>query len=184
MTCPILLLVYGHHQAPLSMGFSRQEYWSGLPCPLPGDLSNPRIEPTSPESPAFGRQILYHWATGEPLGRSYIYPVSTSICIHIDWSMSISIHIYTHTYIYRLFYFKDWLMWAQMVMNLPAMPETQVQSLGQENPLEKAMTTHSCILAWRILWTEKPGGLQSMGSQRVIHDWVTKTFTFSLSCDF
>ena len=48
---------------------------------------------------------------------------------------------------------------TQMVKNLPVMPETQVQSLGQENPLEKAMTTHSCILAWRILWTEKPGGL-------------------------
>ena len=52
-----------------------------------------------------------------------------------------------------------------MVKNLPAVQETQVQSLGQEDPLEKRMATHSCILAWRILWTEEPGRLQSMRSQ-------------------
>ena len=55
---------------------------------------------------------------------------------------------------------------AQMVKNLPAMQETWVQSLGQENPLEEEMATHFSILAWRIPWTEKPGGLQSMGSQK------------------
>jgi len=54
-----------------------------------------------------------------------------------------------------------------MVKNLPAMQETQVQSLGQKCPLEKRMATHSSILAWRIPWTEEPGRLQSMGSQRV-----------------
>ena len=59
---------------------------------------------------------------------------------------------------------------AQVVKNLPAMWETQVQSLGQEDPLEKTIATHSSILAWRIPWTEEPGGLQSMGSQRVRHD--------------
>ena len=57
-----------------------------------------------------------------------------------------------------------------MVKNLPAVQETQVRSLGWEDPLEKEMATHSRILAWRITWTEKPGGLQSMGSQRVGHD--------------
>ena len=56
----------------------------------------------------------------------------------------------------------------------------QVQSLGWEDPLEKGMATHSSILAWRILWTEEPGGLQSMGSQRVGHDSVTNTFTQSI----
>ena len=56
---------------------------------------------------------------------------------------------------------------AQMVKNPPAMPETRVQSLGCEDPLEKRMATHSSILAWRIPWTEKPKGLQSVGSQRV-----------------
>ena len=55
---------------------------------------------------------------------------------------------------------------AQMVKTLPAMWETQVGSLGWEDPLEKRMATHSCILAWRIPRTEKPGGLQSMGFSR------------------
>ena len=57
-----------------------------------------------------------------------------------------------------------------MLKNLPAMLETQVRSLSQEDPLEKEMATHSSILAWRIQWTEEPGGLQSMGSQRVGQD--------------
>ena len=59
---------------------------------------------------------------------------------------------------------------AQSVKNLPAVQETQVRSLGWEDPLEKEMATHSSILAWKISWTEEPGGLQSMGSQRVGHD--------------
>ena len=59
---------------------------------------------------------------------------------------------------------------AQMVKNLPAMQETWVQSLGQEDPLEKEMAIHSGILAWRIPWTEESGGLQAMGSQRVGHN--------------
>ena len=60
-----------------------------------------------------------------------------------------------------------------MVKNLPVMQETQVQSLGQEDPLEKGITNHSSILAWRIPWTEEPGGLQFMGSQRVKHNLAT-----------
>ena len=62
------------------------------------------------------------------------------------------------------------------VKNLPAMQKTQamwVQSLVQEDPLEKVMAAHSSILAWRILWTEEPGGLQFIGSQRVGYDWAT-----------
>ena len=61
---------------------------------------------------------------------------------------------------------------AQLVKNLPAVQETQetwVWSLGQKDPLEKEMTTHSSILAWKALWTEEPGGLQSKGLQRVGH---------------
>ena len=58
----------------------------------------------------------------------------------------------------------------QTVKRLPAMLETWVQSLGWEDPLEKEMATHSSILAWKIPWTEEPGRLQSMGSQRVGHD--------------
>ena len=59
---------------------------------------------------------------------------------------------------------------AQVVKKPPAMQETWVQSLGQEDPLEEEMATHSSIPAWRIPWTEEPGGLQSMGSQRIGHD--------------
>ena len=63
----------------------------------------------------------------------------------------------------------------QMVKNLPAMQETQVQSLRWEDPQEKAMATHSSILAWKIPCTEKPGRLQSMGSQRVRHNRAMST---------
>jgi len=59
---------------------------------------------------------------------------------------------------------------AQTVKHLPTMWETRIQSLGQEDLLEKEMATHSSILAWKIPWMEEPGGLQSMGSQRVGHD--------------
>ena len=59
---------------------------------------------------------------------------------------------------------------AQLVKNSPAMRENWVRSLGWEDPLEKGKATHSSILAWRIPWTEEPGGLQSMGSQRVRHN--------------
>ena len=64
-------------------------------------------------------------------------------------------------------------MVAQTVENLPAMQETQFQSLGREDPLEKGMTSHSSMLAWKIPWTEKPGRLQSSRYQRVKYDWVT-----------
>ena len=62
----------------------------------------------------------------------------------------------------------------QTIKNTPVMQETWVWSLGWEDPLEKGMAAHSSILAWRIPWTEEPGGLQSMRSPRVRHDWATK----------
>ena len=70
------------------------------------------------------------------------------------------------------FYFKEYLgsLVAQRLKRLPARQETLVRSLGPEDPLEKEMATHSSILAWKIPWTEKPGRLQSIGSQRVGHD--------------
>ena len=61
-----------------------------------------------------------------------------------------------------------------MAKNQPTIQETWVQSLGQEDPLEKELVTHSSIIAWRITWTEEPGGLQSMGWQRVGHDLATE----------
>ena len=68
-------------------------------------------------------------------------------CVHIGWASLV----------------------AQTIKNLPAMQETQVQSLGWEDPLEKRMASHSSALSWRIPWTEEPGGLQSTGSERVGH---------------
>ena len=59
---------------------------------------------------------------------------------------------------------------AQIVKRLPATWETWVRSQGQEDPLEKETATHSSILGWRIPWTQEPGGLQSMGSQKIVHD--------------
>ena len=64
---------------------------------------------------------------------------------------------------------------GSVVKNMPAMQEIQVLSLGQEDSLEKGMAIHCSILAWRIPWTEEPGGLQSMGSQRGRHNRVTHT---------
>ena len=72
------------------------------------------------------------------------------------------------------FYDSQMYLWAslvaQMLNNLPTMQETRICSLDWEYPLEKGMATHSSILAWKILWTEEPGGLQSMELQRVRHD--------------
>ena len=64
----------------------------------------------------------------------------------------------------------NWVTEQQSVKSLPAMKETQILSLGWKDPLEREMATQSSILAWKILWTEKPGGLQSTGSQRVGHN--------------
>ena len=115
------------HQALLCMGFSRQEYWSGLPCPPPGDLSspppgdlsNPGIKPASLTSPAPAGRFFITKATWE----AYVYGAS---------------------------------LVAQLVKNLPVIQETWVQSLSREDPLEKEMATHSSILAWKIPWTEEP----------------------------
>ena len=74
-------------------------------------------------------------------------------------------------------------MVAQMVKSLPAMQETRVQSLDQEDPLEEGMATHSSILAWRIPWTEEPGRLQSLGLQRVRHNWAANNLTYRFEID-
>ena len=93
-------------------------------------------------------------------------------CLLSTWNVVIVIKNWILT-----FSFNYAFLVAQMVKNLLAMQETQVQFLGQEDPLEKGMATQSSILPWRIPWTEEPGGLQSTGSQRVRHDWATNTTT-------
>ena len=111
------------YQAPPSMGFSRQEYWSGVPLPSPKPAS-----------------VLFLFRFCQERRRI----------------------------------FKSSLV-AQMVKTLPATREIWVLSLSWEDPLEKEMTIHSSILAWRIPWTEDSGGLQSMGSHWVRHDWATNS---------
>ena len=96
-----------------------------------------------------GRQILNHLSTREVLSSCLDFLLPTR-----PWTYLV----------------------PQMIKNLPAMQKTQVQSLGWEDPLEKGMTAPSSILAWRIPWTEEPGGLQSMGSRRVRHHWAMTTY--------
>ena len=112
------------HQAPLSMGFSRQEYWNGLPCLLPGYLPNPGVEPVSPASPASKVDSLLLSHQGSPLN--------------------------TYFYVYES---QGASLVAQLVKHLPAMRETWVSSLNWEDSLEKGMATHSSILVWRTAWT-------------------------------
>ena len=110
-------------QAPLSTGFSRQEYWSGLPRPPPGGLPKPGIEPVSPMLQADSLPLSHQ---GSP-HTMQILKVGNSLNVIITL-------IEPHSY------------------------------------LEKEMATHSSILAWRIPWTEEPGGLLSIGSHRVGHN--------------
>ena len=87
---------------------------------------------------------------------------------HPVWFVSTSLGIQKP---FRILYSEIWTsLVAQIVKNLPATQKTRVQSLDQEDPLERGMVTHSSSLAWRIPWTEKPDRLQSMGLQRVGHD--------------
>ena len=113
----------------------------------------------------------------EPSGKPFIY----YLVIYI---------LYIYIFFFRFFsiigYYKalnivGLPLVAQRVKRLRTMWETRVQSLGWEDPLEKEMATHSSTLAWKISWTEKPGRLQSMGSQRVGHDWVTSLSLLSCS---
>ena len=99
-----------------------------------------------------------------------------SFCINVSEAQAV-MHFKDYVYRFSWTYSEGLSLVAQMVENLPAMQETMVQPLGQEDPLEKGMVTLSSILAWRIPWIEEPGRLQSKGSQRAGYDWGTKIFT-------
>ena len=126
------------HQIPLSIGFPRQEYWSGLPFPSPGHLPNSGIKPASP---AVAGGFFYHWATWKARVFCTCSQTYESLCPLKCFS----------------FWLPFYLEWAslvtQLVKNLPAMQKTWVWSLGWENPLGKGKATHSSILVWRIPWT-------------------------------
>ena len=91
------------------------------------------------------------------------------VCVHHYGALGV-LFASTLTYLRSTGLFKGASLVAQVVKSLPVMIEIQVQFLGQENPLEKGMATHSSILAWRIPWTEEPAGLLSMESQIARHD--------------
>ena len=156
-------------QVPLSMEFSRRGYWSGLPFPPPGDLPNSRIEPESPAPPALQADSLplNHW--GGPYSSLLdIFPVryheaqaKEPVAVVIRASQMVQVVKIEQTKT------KKPASWKEM-------QDMRIRSLGWEDPLEKEMATHSSILAWRILWTEEPAGLQSMGSQRVRRYWVSE----------
>ena len=131
------------------------------------------------------------WAEWEGIIRRKRGAVLSSVNTHLS-SVNLSYRVSDRrlsllTFPLQLFYFRQgrtikipgakvWAsLMAQAVKDLPVMQEiqeTQVRSLGREDPLEKGMVTHSSILTWRIPWTEEPDGLQSMGSQRVRHGWA------------
>ena len=137
------------HQTPLSTGFSRQEYWSGLPVPSPRDLPNPGTEPVSPVSPCIGRCILYHGATWEAFlsNQQYTFPLLNSM-----WAKRHFVSLSPCK-----------MIWGSIA---------RVTREGWEAP-------HSSTLAWKIPWMEEPGRLQSMGSPRVGHDWATSLSLFT-----
>ena len=129
------------YQAPPSMGFFRQEYWSGVPLPSP---VHRLVDSNIHFMPIFG--FCFSKLKSHTTVRYFSIAFTVNLCY------------------YRGF------PGGSDVKSLPATWGTPVQSLGQEDSLEKGMVTHSSILAWRIPWTKEPSRLQSMRSQRVRHD--------------
>ena len=166
------------YQAPPSMGFSRQEYWSGLSFPSPGDLPNPGIKPRSPTLQA-------DTLTSAPPGIVCWYKGLDSLGFWCPWVVlepKPSRHLGSTVLLKHFVHSIKW--WGfpggSVVKNPPAKQEMWIQSLGGEGPLEEEMATHSSILAQGIPWTEEPGRIQSMGSQRVGHDWAINSFSHKI----
>ena len=143
-------------QAPLSMGFSRQEYWSGLPFLPPRDLPDLGIELMSPALQVDSLP-LSHW--GRPSRQT-----RTGKCLF---------HLITRRALV-LVGLPRWLSGKESTCQCKRL-KMQVQFLGREDPLEEEMATHSSILTGEMPWTEEFGRLQSMGSQRVRHNWMLST---------
>ena len=125
---------------------------------------------------AFTTRHIHSWVLF-PLWLSLFFPsgaislVFSSSILDTYWSGGFIFHCYVFLLLLTI-------LVAQRVKRLLAMRENWVWSLGREDPLEKEMATHSSTLAWKIPWTEKPGRLQSMGSQRVRHDWTTSLYLY------
>ena len=135
------------HQTPLSMGFSRQEYWSGLPFPSPGDLPNPVMESGSP---VLAGRFFTTEPSGIPLGEGNGTPLQYS-CLGNPMDRG-AWQVTVHGVV------KSWTRLSNFTFTF------------HFHALEKEMATHSSVLAWRIPGTGEPGGLPSMGSHRVQQD--------------
>ena len=132
--------------------------------PSPEDLPKPGIKP---KSPALQADSLPSEPARKPKYRIFL---GRKVMTNLDSIFkSRDITLLTKVHLVKSMVFLIFLV-AQTVKNLPATQETWVQFLDWEDPLEKGMAIHSSVLAWRIPWMEKPGGLHSMGSQRVRHD--------------
>ena len=118
------------------------------------------------------KECTLHLKTRDNIVWSWLWSPSVYVALSVLHPSTVN-----STYIWEIL---AWSLVAQTVNNLSAMQETQIRYLGQEDPLEKGMATHSSIFAWRITWTEEPGRLQSTVSQRVGRDWVTNTLPCSM----
>ena len=154
-----------------------------LSCSMWDLVPRPGIKPSPP---ALGTRSLSHWTRREApqillrdfrVGSSAGRTLTSDVCGLASFMMAKSKCLFFFYY----FFFKRGFLGSSVIKNLPAKQKTWVQSLGVEDPLEKEMATHSSILPWEIPWTEEPGGLQSMGWQRVIHNLVIKQ---QLQCFF
>ena len=155
--------------APIGGGFPGGKESGGLDSS--GDIRNMGSIPGSGRSPGKGNgNPLQYSCLGNPMARGAWRATVSRVTKSQTWVKWLSMHARASCGNWSWY----WpFMVAQMAENLPALQiqETHVRSLGWEDPLKEEMATHSSILAWRIPWTEKPGGLQSMRSQRVGHDW-------------
>ena len=156
-----------------------------LPFPSPGDLPNLRIKPGSPAlqvDSCTGGGFFTNWAMREIQIKTTIRYYITSMRMatwkkkktenNKCWQRCGMTGVLVHCW-------WECRVVAQMVKRLSTVQETWVQSLSWEDPLEEGMATHSSVVAWKIPWTEEPGSLQSMGSQRVGHDWATSLLHFA-----
>ena len=139
----------------LSMRFSRKEYWNGLPFPSPGDFPTQGSNPSLFMSPVLAGGSLPLAPSGKPNSTDVFK--SAELFTLNGWT---------------ILYMEGFL--GDSEVKLSTCNAGDLGSIpGQEDPLEKEMATHSSILAWRIPWTEEPGGLQFTGLQTVRHNWAT-----------
>ena len=124
-----------------------------------------------------GNCVAHNFSTHESVYFLYFSPYFVIFVLSLTFGLILNEHSF---FFFNLCYLTNWTsLVVQMVKNMSLMKENQVQFLGNEDAPEKGMATHSSDHAWRISWTQEPGGLQSMWLQRVRSSWVTDTFTFT-----